>query len=537
MLWLFLLLSIIDENTFHILISIHVFILPLSQFIEWYYFFNLPQKLDRMSIHTTSYDSSWVSTTDQAAQFQLETLHSRLLTAQSHLAKEAVRSAYISLANFHKSRGFLKEAFSSTLKARDYCTTHLHTAETYLQAVELCFDMKSYGTQLHSFVRKLQQAANGVVGSSTSTSSNAASILTAKVAVVYALSLLQEGNYSDAANQLVSISIDLTNQFNSVISAEDVVLYSVLLGLATFDRRKVQRVFFPDTSFHSAAAVGSTSTAANSSEDDNTTNTQPFTLKQRLELVPWISDAILYYVRAQYGNFLSLLEQHKIELQLDLRISPHLDTLYHMIRNKCILQYIAPYSSMDFRSMRRQFDVNHLVENSQQLEDFVANLITTGGLPHARINLQHGTIVTKKVTPQRDTMRRVELLGDRLLRDVEAILLRMSCFQQNIVIQVSSSLEQQMTSSSSPFWQQRKPSSLAGTGSQVLLHPHLGQVHDMYYGDENDVSSDSNNTTDELQDDVSTSAELQDDAMYVDDGNEAAMMMDISDMIENAQSA
>lgn len=500
--------------------------------IEWYYFFNLPQKLKRLSIHTTSYDSSWVSTTDQAAQFQLETLQSRLLTAQSHLAKEAVRSAYISLANFHKSRGFLKEAFSSILKARDYCTAHLHTAETYLQAVELCFDMKNYGTQLNSFVRKLQQAANGVVGSSTS--SDVASILTAKVSVVYALSLLQEGNYSDAANQLVSISIDLTNQFNSVISAEDVVLYSVLLGLATFDRHIVQRVFFPDTSFHSASAVGSTSTSASSLQQDNTTNTQPSTLKQRLELVPWVSDAIRYYVRAQYGKLFLLLEQHRIELQLDLRISPHLDTLYHMIRNKCILQYIAPYSSVDFRTMRREFDVNHLVENSQQLEDFVANLITTGCLPHARINLQHGTIVTKKGTPQRDTRRRVELLGDRLLRDVEAILLRMSCFQENILIQTSS---QQTISSSSSLWQQRKPSGTAGAGSQVLLHPHLGQVHDMYCDDENDVSSDSNNYADELQDDASISAELQDDVMYVDDGNEAAMMMDISDMIENSQSA
>jgi len=59
----------------------------------------------------------------------------------------------------------------------------------------------------------------------------------------------------------------------------------------------------------------------------------------------------------------------------------------------------------------------------------------------------------------------------------------------------------------------------------------------MYCDDENDVSSDSNNYADELQDDASISAELQDDVMYVDDGNEAAMMMDISDMIENSQSA
>lgn len=52
-------------------------------------------------------------------------------------------------------------------------------AETYIQAIELCFDMKNYG-----YSKLLLPLL---------------SILMAKVTVVHALSLLQKGNYSNAA--------------------------------------------------------------------------------------------------------------------------------------------------------------------------------------------------------------------------------------------------------------------------------------------------------------------------------------------------
>lgn len=152
---------------------------------------------------------------------------------------------------------------------------------------------------------------------------DAGSILMAKVAVVHALNLLQKGNNSNAATQLASISVDFTNQFNTVISAEDIVLYMVLLGLAPFDRRKIQTVVVIDGSFTAAAAAGPTSRNSSSSstnllEEDSAPNAQPTTLKQHLELVPWMSDIILYYIHAEYGKFLSTLEQHRIELQMDL---------------------------------------------------------------------------------------------------------------------------------------------------------------------------------------------------------------------------
>ena len=51
-----------------------------------------------------------------------------------------------------------------------------------------------------------------------------------------ALAHLAEGRYHESAKMFTSISPELTNQFNSVISAEDLAMYGALLGLASFDR-------------------------------------------------------------------------------------------------------------------------------------------------------------------------------------------------------------------------------------------------------------------------------------------------------------
>ena len=51
-----------------------------------------------------------------------------------------------------------------------------------------------------------------------------------------ALAHLAEGRYHESAKMFTSISPELTNQFNSVISAEDLAMFGALLGLASFDR-------------------------------------------------------------------------------------------------------------------------------------------------------------------------------------------------------------------------------------------------------------------------------------------------------------
>ena len=57
-----------------------------------------------------------------------------------------------------------------------------------------------------------------------------------KLRAAHGIAHLAEGRYLEAAKSFTSVSPELTNQFNSVISAEDLAMYGALLGLATLDR-------------------------------------------------------------------------------------------------------------------------------------------------------------------------------------------------------------------------------------------------------------------------------------------------------------
>ena len=53
---------------------------------------------------------------------------------------------------------------------------------------------------------------------------------------------LKRGRYLDAAETFASVSPELTGQFSSVISAEDMAMYGSVLGLATLDRERLHKL-------------------------------------------------------------------------------------------------------------------------------------------------------------------------------------------------------------------------------------------------------------------------------------------------------
>jgi hypothetical protein len=63
-----------------------------------------------------------------------------------------------------------------------------------------------------------------------------------KLKAAQGIAYLSESKYKMAAATFTSISSELTNQFSSVISAEDLALYGALLGWATLDREMVCEV-------------------------------------------------------------------------------------------------------------------------------------------------------------------------------------------------------------------------------------------------------------------------------------------------------
>jgi hypothetical protein len=232
-----------------------------------------------------------------------------------------------------------------------------------------------------------------------------------KLRVANALANLAEGKYLESAKLFTSVSIDLTNQFNSVISAEDLAMYGSLLGLATMDRGAL----------HASVIDG------------------PF--KGRLELVPAMKEALRHYSLAEYGQCISILQNTiQRDLLLDIHLHAHVPSLLDMIRDRCIVQYFQPYSSVSLEKMGKVFGYNVM-----DIEAVVAKLISNGGVggttlgEGARINALDKTLsVESQSTVERKARRRARVraakMGLHFVRNAEGIISRVGCLENGIMI-------------------------------------------------------------------------------------------------------
>ena len=144
----------------------------------------------------------------------------------------------------------------------------------------------------------------------------------AKLRIASGISSLYSDSFIDAAKKFTAIPIELGNEFDSVISSEDIALYGSILSLASLDR------------------VDLISSVLDSS-----------LFKHRLELLPWMRDALRHFSRADYGTFLSIIESKRGEMLLDIHLHPHVNNIFEQIRDRCLVQYFNPFESVRLEAM------------------------------------------------------------------------------------------------------------------------------------------------------------------------------------------
>ena len=354
-----------------------------------------------------TYDATFVATSEQTASMHLETLEARLGTAQSRLAKEAIRTAYLALAEHHRLRGELRESLRKVIRSREYCTTIRQSGQVCLLVIELGIDCGNYA-QVRDYVAKAEHTPDLL---------HADPLLAAKVRVASGLVYLHDGRYAEAARKFASVPPELTHQFSTVVSAEDIALYGSLLGLASFDRSELRSLILDAPAF-----------------------------KARLELVPPLRDALRHYLLAEYGPALSTIRGLMDGpdsgsdglLRLDLHLRPHLDALYGLIRDRCVVQYFSPYSKVSIATMGEGFGLP-----VAEMEAILAHLIKCGkigdGPGTVRINSLNKTVARESAGRTRSkgraaTRHRVSRLGANFLSETEGLLLRLSCLKNDIVV-------------------------------------------------------------------------------------------------------
>lgn len=272
------------------------------------------------------------------------------------------------------------------LSCREYCTSGRQHTQVCLLLVELSADLREWGSVRESITR----AEHTVMGDIDDR------LFHHKLRALQGLAHLAEGRYYDAAKSFTSVSSDLTNEINSVISAEDIAMYGSLLGLATFDRETL----------HSLVIDG--------------------TFKVRLELVPDMREALRHYSRAEYGQCLSILQHTlKRDLLIDIHLHSHVPVLLDMVRDKCIEQYFQPYSSASLEKMGSVFGCT-----LEEMEMVVVKLIGNGSLGEgARVNIADFTLrVENGDSLDKKTRRRARVaaakMGAQFTRSAEGMIMR-----------------------------------------------------------------------------------------------------------------
>ena len=157
------------------------------------------------------------------------------------------------------------------------------------------------------------------------------------------------------------------------------------------------------------------------------------------QLVPTMREVLRHYSRAEYRQCLSLLQEGGLrrDLLLDMHLHAHVPALLDMIRDRCIVQYFRPYSSVSLERMGRVFGCT-----AREMEGVVAKLLSADagggggdmslGEGRARINAHDGTLsVEGPKSAERRARRRARVMaakmGRQFTREAEGVILREFC--------------------------------------------------------------------------------------------------------------
>lgn len=192
-------------------------------------------------------------------------------------------------------------------------------------------------------------------------------VVLAKLGCASGLAHLENRRYKLAARKFVNVSPDLGMQYNDVISQQDIAIYGGLCALATFDRQEMKARVIDNSVF-----------------------------KQSLELVPEVRELLYDFFESRYAACMSHLEKIKAELMLDIHLHDHVEDLYLQIRNKALVQYCTPFTSLRIATMAEAFStsVPHLEKELAKLimdKHIQAQIDSQNKILYARhTNQRHG---------------------------------------------------------------------------------------------------------------------------------------------------
>jgi len=333
-------------------------------------------------------DNNWIDTVDKRAQSTLQRLEDDLQTYRNGVVRPKIRTTLNELGEFCCSRGDFNVALRHFMRTQDYCSSQEHVIELCLNVINVSIELSNYSHVLN-YVTKAEQTPN----------IDQNKIVSGKLKVTSGLANLFGGKFKLAARKFLYTDVELGDTYGQVISPRDIAIYGGLCALAEFDRSELFR---------------------------NVINN--FGFRTYLETVPQMQSIILDFYDSNYANCLQSLDILKNDLQLDIHLHDHINTLYKRVRNKAIVQYFSPYTSVDLNNMAIAFqtDVESLELELSQL--IVENVIS------ARIDSHNKHLYARQSDERIQTFERAFDMGESFQRTSRSLLLRVNLIRNEMIV-------------------------------------------------------------------------------------------------------
>ncbi|KAL1898801.1 hypothetical protein Sste5346_003208 [Sporothrix stenoceras] len=303
-------------------------------------------------------NKNWMESTEAANNAETRRLERELKVYKNNLVKESIRMGNEELGKHFEAIGDLVGATEAYNRMRPDVSTPKHIVDLGKHLVSVSMQRKEWV----SVVGQLNKIT-GLQGTDEE------KLMQPYIKSMSGVALMGQEHFEAAAKCFLEVdsssSASISTVTDGFLSANDIAVYGGLLALATMNRNELQTKVLENSRFRTF-----------------------------LELEPHIRRAIAQFVNGRYAACLSILASYRPDYMLDIFLQRHVNTIYTRIRNKCITNYLVPFSCVTMESMNAAF-----AEPGESIEKELAAMIQKG-LVNARIDSINKLVRTVKEKPR-----------------------------------------------------------------------------------------------------------------------------------------
>ncbi|KZV95984.1 PCI-domain-containing protein [Exidia glandulosa HHB12029] len=372
-------------------------------------------------------DKKWVDDIHNQNLSDKNKLEVELKAYSSNMIKESIRMAHRDLGDFYRMTSDNSNALKHYTKSREFCTTSQHVLEMCLSVLELLVEQQNY-SHISTYIFKAEAALDAIPaqqaapqGAATTATQSQAPKKSAerekvqtKLDFCSALAALGVSNYEKAATGFLKLGYKgLEDWFGKLVAPSDIAAYGVLCALATLPR---------------SALVSRLGLSQPGSSKGSSATSEPPPFAYYLEQEQYVRELVDAYVNSKFKTVLELLDRFSSRHILDINLSPHVQELTTMIRDRAIVLYFQPFASIRLDRMALAFGLP-----ADQLEKMVVALIQAGQIK-GRVDSQNKILRAKDLDQRVAMFTRAEKVGKAIQSSNHKLLLRIRLMQNDLQV-------------------------------------------------------------------------------------------------------